>query len=329
MAYGVANISTRTPMTTQTPIRMASVSKSITAVGVLMLAQAGKVSLDKPIATYVPRYTLHGEKITVRQLLAMSSGIPGRDHGDPVLHGDGAITTDKFFAELNELPLYAEPGKSFDYANVGYYLLAQLIQNVSGMSYAEYVQKKMFAPAGMRHSYSDAGTADPALAVGYVHRTPNDPFLQCAPPDWSGELGAGSIISTPSDIVRFDIALMNGTLLDAAHRAELFAPATKVGPKTRYALGWFVTESGMIQHPGDFSITSTINVIYPDGTFVAEAANASNLGPEFDRTYFANQMQNAYGTTPFPLGKPGTASLLEMIKPFTTCAELDKQLFGA
>ena len=329
MAYGFANLAHRTSLTAQTPMRFASVSKSITAVAVLMLDQSGKISIDRPIITYVPQYTSHGSNITVRHLLSMSSGIPGRNHNDPILHGDGAITPAKFFTELNALKLYAKPGTTFDYSNVGYYLLAQLVQNVSGQSFARYLERKIFTPAGMTHSYSDVGTRDPSLALGYVHRTPNDPFLQCPAPDWSGELGAGGVISTPADVVRFDMAVMNGTLLDAAHRAMMLEPAISAGGGLRYALGWFVYPNGIIQHQGDFTIAQTINVLYPDGTFVAEAANAADLGPDFDRTYFATQAQNAYGAAPFPLGTPNPPSLLGMIGPFSSCRQLDKMLYGA
>lgn len=328
IAYGYANLAQRTPLTVQTPMRFASVSKSITAVAVLMLDQAGKISIDKPVIAYVPQYRLHGSQITVRQLLAMSSGIPGRNHNDPILHGDGSMTPARFFTELNALPLYAKPGTSFDYSNVGYYLLAQLVQNVSGQSFAQYLEQEIFVPAGMTNSYSDTGARDPSLAIGYVHRTPSDPFLHCPAPDWSGELGAGSVISTPADIVRFDIAAMNGKLLDATHRAEMFHPAISVGGGVHYALGWFVYPNGTIQHQGDFTIAQTINALFPDGTFVAEAANAADLGPDFDRTHFATLVQNNYGTKPFPLGTPNPPSLLSAIGAFSSCDQLDRILYG-
>lgn len=327
-AYGSADLARRIPLTTKTRMRFASVSKSITAVAVLMLDQAGKIDIDKPVITYVPQYTSRGSGITVRQLLAMSSGIPGRDHGDPILHGDGAMTPARFFKELNALKLYARPGTHFDYSNVGYYLLAQLVQNVSGKTFARYLKQHVFTPAGMTESYSDVGAPDPSLALGYVHRTPGDPFLHCRAPDWSGEVGAGSVIATPADIVRFDIAVMNGTLLDAAHRKEMFTPTTPIAGGVSYGLGWFVYPNGIIQHQGDFTIAQTINALYPDGTFVVEAANAADLGPDFDRTYFATQAQNRYGSKPFPLGKPNAPSLLGLIGPFSNCEQLDRILYG-
>lgn len=153
----------------------------------------------------------------------------------------------------------------------------------------------------MTQTYSDEGTAGPTLALGYVHRLSQDPFFQRGAPDWSGELGAGGVISTPSDLVRFDSALFNGTLLDAAHRKEMFAPAFPLPGGASMALGWFVQPNGVAFHEGDFTIAAAINAIFPDGTYVAEASNAAVLSPDFDRGYFTRQVQNVYGTQPIAL----------------------------
>jgi D-alanyl-D-alanine carboxypeptidase len=327
-AGGDANISSSIAMTPDTPLRVASVSKSITAAAILMLDQAGTISIDKPVSTYVPQFTSNGANITLRQLLAHISGIPGRNHGDPILHGDGPITPEQFFTKLNATPLYAKPGAQWDYANENYYLLAQVVQNVGHAGFASWLKQHIFIPAGMTQTYSDEGAPDPALALGYVHRLPQDPFLQCAPPAWSGELGAGGVISTPSDLVRFDIALFNGTLLDAAHRKEMLAPAFPLPGGASMALGWFVLPNGVAFHEGDFTIAAAINAIFPDGTYVAEVSNAAALGPNFDRGYFTRQVQNMYGTAPVALGTPNPPSLLSMIGPFSTCAQLDTMLFG-
>lgn len=108
-ALGHANIAESITMTPQTPMRVASVSKSITAVAILMLDQTGAISIDKPVSTYVPQFTSNSAKITIRQLLA-HSGIPGRNHGDLILHGEGPVTQAQFFSKLNATPLYAAPG---------------------------------------------------------------------------------------------------------------------------------------------------------------------------------------------------------------------------
>ncbi len=324
-AYGSADVARHIAMTAATPIRLASVSKSVTAVAVRLLDQKGLISIDKPVSTYVPRY-MYGSRMTVRELLDHTSGIPGRAHGDPILHGNGAITTDEFFAKANATPLYAKPGTTFDYSNENYYLLATIVQNASGMKFGDFLQKYLFAPAGMTSTYSDDGRSNPKLALGYVHRRKTDPLLQCPGPDPSNVFGAGGLIGTPTDLVRLDMALLGGKILDAKHLAEMFKPAVAVGG-VHYALGWFVYPDGTILHEGDFTVTSAINAIFPDHIVVAEAANAADLGPDFDRAYFARQLQNAYGTTPIALGTSNPTSLLSLIAPFKTCAGLDKNLF--
>lgn len=326
-AYGYANVAARTPMTPDTPLHVASVSKSITAVAVMQLVQSGRVSLDAPVSTYVPEFK-DGAKISVRQLLDQSSGIPGHAHNDPIIHGDDAISASEFFRKLNATPLFAAPGTKWEYANENYYLAATIVQNVSHRSLASYLHDRIFVPAHMAHTYSSDGRADSSVALGYVHRTPNDPFLQCPSPDWSNVLGGGGVISTPGDIVRFDIALFDGTLLDKRHRYEMIAPAFPIAGQVSYALGWFVQPGTLLWHDGDFTTATAINAVFPDGTFVVEVANGANLGPDFDRMYVARQLQNAYGTTPVALGTPNPGSMLEKIGPFTSCGQIQQMLFA-
>ncbi|MCJ0763825.1 serine hydrolase domain-containing protein [Variovorax terrae] len=327
-AAGWADLGKRVPLTADSPMRMASVSKSVTAVAILMLDQAGKVSLDAPVGTYVPEYTAHGHEITLRQLLSHTSGIGGHDHGDPVIHGDGPITEAQFFARLNALALYAVPGKSWDYSNENYYLLAKVVERVSGLTFADWLNRNVFQPAGMTvRSYADEGQANPAVPLGYVHRLKTDPFIQCPAPDWSGMVGGGGIIATPGDMVRFDVAVFGGKLLDAAHRAEMVRTVADLGGGLGYALGWFTYPQGIVKHDGDFTTATTSNTIFPDGTFVVQAANGADLAPDFDRLYFATQVQNLYGKTPLPLGKPNPASLLHLFGPFTTCQQMDDMLY--
>jgi CubicO group peptidase (beta-lactamase class C family) len=336
LAYGSANLASGTRLTTTTPMRMASISKSITAAAILMLDQAGAISIDKPVITYVPQFTSNGANITLRQLLNQSSGIPGHDAGDPILHGDGPITQEQFFEKLNtwfETKPYPTPGTHWDYSNANYYLLADVVQNVTGQTLAAWLQQNIFTPAGMTSTYADMGQAMPAPALppplGYTHWSSSNPFIQCPAPDWSGELGAGGIISTPSDIVRFDIALFNGTLMDATHRQEMLAPSFPVANGVSYAFGWFTLPNVLTWHDGDFTTVAATNVVFPDGTFVVEAANGADISPDFDRMYLARQLQNLYGVNPVALGSPHPPDLRGTIGPFTTCAQLDTELFGS
>ncbi len=325
-ASGYADIATKTPMTPDTPLHVASVSKSITATALMQLVQAGKVSLDAPVSVYLPNF-VNGSKISVRQILDHTSGIPGHGHKDPIIHGDGAITTDEVFRKLNATPLFAAPGTTFEYANENYYLAAMIVQKVAGEPFATYLQNHIFGPAHMTHSYSSDGRKDSNVALGYVHRMKSDPFLRCPSPHWSNVLGGGGVITTPSDIVRFDIALYNGTLLDKRYLNEMTSPAVRISGNVSYGLGWFVQPGVLLWHGGDFTTASAINAIFPDGTFVVAIANGADLAPDFDRFYFARQLQNAYGSVPVALGTPHPPSMLDTFGPFTRCDELFDMLF--
>ena len=328
-AYGLAQLPGRVPITPSTQIRMASVSKSLTAAAILMLDQSGQISLNATVATYVPQYTRAGSLITVKQLLNQTSGIPGHAHGDPIMHGEGPYPPEVFFPKLNATPLYATPGTSFDYANENFYLLATIVQNVSGKSFAGFMNDNIFAPTGMLSTYSDDGRSNPQLATGYLHRTASDPFLACPAPDWTQMLGGGGIISTPSDIARFDVALLAHKYFDAAHLALMFAPSAPVGGPVSYGLGWFVYPQSLILHEGDFAIASAINAIYPDGTVVVEAANAADLAPDFDRVYLyhANCKTN---TEPrrFRWAPNNPPSLLGLVGPFSNCDQFNDAFFS-
>jgi len=326
-AYGYANLAAQTPMTPDTPLHIASVSKSITATAVMQLVQSGKVSLDAPVSTYVPDFK-NGAKITVRQLLDQTSGIPGHSHKDPIIHGDDAISEHEVLRKLNATPLFAAPGTTWEYANENYYLAAMIVRNVAHQSFASYLQAHVFGPAHMSHSYSSDGRKDSNVALGYVHRTTSDPFLACPSPDWSNVIGGGGIISTPSDVVRFDIALYNGTLLDKRHLAEMTSPAAPISGKVSYGFGWFVQPGVLLWHEGDFTTAGAINAIFPDGTFVVEVTNGAVMGPDFDRFYFARQLQNAYGETPVALGTPHPPSMLDTFGPFSRCDQLFEMLFS-
>ena len=219
----------------------------------------------------MPQYTSAGSLIKpVKQLLNQTSGIPGHDHHDPIMHGEGAYPPDLFFAKLNATPLYATPGTSFDYANENFYLLATIVQNVSGKSFRrlharQHLRTGRHAVDVLRRRPQQCATSCHGLSAPHGKRSVSSPVpLPIGRRCWAG----GGIISTPSDIARFDIALLAHIYFDAAHLALMFAPSAPVG-SVSYGLGWFVfPQKSLILHEGDFAVTSAINAIYPDGTVV-------------------------------------------------------------
>lgn len=155
-----------TPIDADTPFQIGSLTKSFTALAIVQLAAAGKLELDAPVENYLPGFRAAGTgpaaPITVRHLLNQTSGIP-------VSAGFGSGSRDDRVAQLHALASdhrAAAPGTAFEYSNANYELLGLIVEQVSGVSYAEQVQGAIFAPLGMSHS-----DVDPAAAVkrGLAH----------------------------------------------------------------------------------------------------------------------------------------------------------------
>jgi len=180
----------------------------------------------------------------------------------------------------------------------------------------------------MTATYEGDGRLNPNVALGYVKRLKSDPFLHCPSPDWSNVIGGGGVIGTATDLARFDVALRNGTLLDAAHYATMTTLQFTLGGTAGYAMGWFVVPGTLVWHEGDFTTASAENAIFPDGTAVVELMNGSEIAGDLDRLYLARQLQNAYGSTPVALGTPNAPPATPPFGPFSTCAQLDAAVYG-
>ncbi|HEX6097914.1 MAG TPA: serine hydrolase domain-containing protein [Thermoanaerobaculia bacterium] len=219
-AYGMASRRYEVPNKTTTRFNVGSITKDFTKVAIGQLAQAGKLKLDAPIATYLPDYPNKdvASKITVQQLVDHRSGL-------------GDIFTPRYWernaAQFRTLksyidffasdPLHFEPGKGQRYSNYGYTVLGAIVEAVSGESYFDYVRKHVFEPAGM----SGSGFFAPQeivrdLAMGHTMRGANGPLSQAAEnTNLRAPIPAGGSQSTARDLLAFDRALRAGKLLDA------------------------------------------------------------------------------------------------------------------
>ncbi|HML48005.1 MAG TPA: serine hydrolase domain-containing protein, partial [Clostridia bacterium] len=169
--YGRADDTGRA-VTPQTPFLIGSVSKSITAMAVMQLVEAGRIGLDDPVQTYLPGFALADERasgaITVRMLLNHTSGIPEQaEFQVATLRGDDE-TMGELIAKFKAIRPIGQPGARFAYGNANYIILGALIEQVSGMTYDAYIRQYIFEPLEMRHSYASAvDAAKDGLATGY------------------------------------------------------------------------------------------------------------------------------------------------------------------
>ena len=258
--YGMADLENLVPAKAATVYRIASVSKSVTAVAALQLAESGKLDLDAPIQKYVPSFPTKQYPITSRQLLAHLSGIR---HYKP---GEGE-RTDRFESLTDALrifkddPLEHEPGTRFTYSTFAYTLLGAVIEGASGMSFMDYLREAVFKPAGMQHTQADDLYAIIAnRAAGYAPRIYgrfNGDLRNAALMDSSYKIPGGGLLSTAEDLARFAIAVQNGVLIKPETFAQLSkSQKTRDGQETAYSYGWYIDRregrqpDGSIWHGG-------------------------------------------------------------------------------
>jgi CubicO group peptidase (beta-lactamase class C family) len=287
-SFGYANFENKKSNTDSTLFTLASISKTFTAVAVLQLQEKGKLKLDDLFKKYFPDFPF--ENITIRQLLSHTSGLPDME---AVLDSLVNKQPDKIFTNadiLQALKIYAthhsllfQPGESWRYSNVGFQLLAILVEKTSKQPFAMYVKKNIFQPAGMKNSYVQTNlsqTQESNRTVNYQYNNHFEMRLQKMDTlkDWkewtynlTGLYGSNNVVSNSIDLLNYDKALYNGTLLKQASLEEAFTPAklnngenNKAVAGTSCGLGWFIftdTSNGkIVWHSGSNPGVTTLFV---------------------------------------------------------------------
>lgn len=239
--YGLANVEHRAQITPDTVFRIASMTKQFTAVAILMLMEQGRLSLDDGVAKYLPDYP-EGRRITIRHLLTHTSGIWDYVRLEEIRRGMRRdVSVDELIDLFKDKPLAFEPGERKAYSNSGYTLLGVIIEKVSGRSYAEFLQKNIFEPAGMHSSTTD--THDkiiPHRAAGYVRRNSelcNAPFISMTEP-----FANGNIVSSVNDLFRWNEALFHGLIEPETLKLALTPTTLNDGSVTDSACGFGISQ---------------------------------------------------------------------------------------
>lgn len=272
-AWGHADREKGTATTVETRFRMGSMNKMFTAIAVLQLIEAGKLGLNDPILKYLPDYPNRdlASKVTVRNLLTHTGGT-GDIFGEPFWKNRLSLREHRDYVRLYGSRDQLAGG--FIYSNYGYVLLGVLIEKVSGISYYDYVEKNIFAPAGMASTGSlpEVETV-PNRAPGYRRRQGTWVSNADTLP-WRGT-AAGGGYSTVGDLLRFAQALEAGKLVSKAMVAE----ATRMQER-RSGYGFFSRGTGPLRHYGHEGGAPGMNGelrIYPELGYVVAAL--SNLDP--------------------------------------------------
>ena len=268
-AYGLANVETSSSVELDSVFELASVTKPITGVAVMMLVQEGKIRLDDSIDKYLNDTPEAWHEITIRQLLSHTSGL--REYGLVKCEGSELldISTKQQFEDLVKSALLFPPGTGTQYSDPGYFLLGMIIEKTSGQKYRDFLQGRIFGPLGMtRTSVLDQSAIIPKRVSSYTLR---DGHFKNARRAWQHELPSSyGIWSTVGDMAKFDAALSSGALVKTETLEQMWTPTTLKNHETAlidgmpYGLGWFVTSAAghrVVAHPG---WTGTFYLKYPD-----------------------------------------------------------------
>jgi CubicO group peptidase (beta-lactamase class C family) len=285
-------------MTPQTPMYIGSQSKSITGMALAQLIEQGKVNLNDPVIDYIPWFGVADpdatKKITISDLVYHKSGLS--EEGYTTIVPDNA-SLEEGIRSLSTATLTAPIGTKFQYFNMGYCVLMQVIENVSGQKYAEYIQEHIFTPLGMTQSYTDpiSARAD-GLSQGYSRFFG---FTLAWPQPHVGyQLGDGYIISTAEDLAHYVIAMNNRgsyqdeSLLSPEMLKRMFMSING------YGMGWFIMPDH-INHGGANETFKTYVDLYPSrGLGIVLLINQGYM-----LDHFISADQVFYGVQSIALGK--------------------------
>lgn len=274
-SLGIANMETNTSVTNESVYQLASLTKPFTALCIMKLVEQGKIDLENSITKYIDSLPEEYKPITVKHLLTHTGGFPDQVNlvydNSPVMD----ISTKKQLEIILEVPLLFPAGESCSYADPGYFLLGMIIENVSGLKYNTYLEQKIFKPLGMEHTLVENRWEIIENRVApykfYKNRIINGRR------DYQHELPSHfGILSTISDLIKWDIAIRDNSIISSSSLKKTWTPATLNNGNDaltwgiNYGYGWML---GNIQgekyaEHGGFSGTHLLHFIDKDLTVI-------------------------------------------------------------
>lgn len=266
--YGLADLETKSPVTERTNFRLASLTKGFTAMAVMLLVADGRLRLDDRVGDILSDFPAYGRDIRLRHLLSHTSGL--RAYEDFVPDSSTRHVKDRDVLALLRRTdkLLFPPGSMFRYGDSGYAILALVVETVSGQSFARFLHDRIFARLGMKSTmaWEPGGPAVPNRALGYA--ATRSGFGLSDHSNTSTVLGDGGIYSSVRDLVAWNRALDEHTLIDARLQRLAWTPAElNDRRKTHYGFGWFVERDptgSFVFHRGDTSGFNNFIVKYLD-----------------------------------------------------------------
>jgi CubicO group peptidase (beta-lactamase class C family) len=235
--YGAKSTDSNQPPDENTVFYIGSLSKAITAVGAMMLVDKGKLNLDDPASRYMPDLPRNWSRITVRQFMTHTSGIPDL----PKRQKKQEDTIQQAFKLAAGLPMSFDPGTKEQYNNFNFAVIGRLIEEISGQSYSDYMRENLFGPLGMNHTGGGILARFPNHATGYngVRGNIKPGVFDVQEFGWP----SGGLATTLPDLLKLDEALRSGRLMKQSTFQQMITK-TDVGSGTP---GWFTHDAGGVK----------------------------------------------------------------------------------
>ncbi|MCX8532409.1 serine hydrolase domain-containing protein [Chryseobacterium luquanense] len=252
-SFGVADYESKRLLNNTTIFELASVSKQFTAMGIVLLEKQGKLKYDDPISKYIPELSFY-KNITVRNLLNHTGGLSDYinlfsknwDKKKIATNNDIISEFAKYKPEIN-----FQPNEKYEYSNTGYALLGYIIEKVSGQTFGDYLETKIFKPLGMKNTFVYRSRFQPKVVENYAKGFIENDFVFIVSPDVLGKsylsyyldgiVGYGMVNSTTDDLLKWDRSLYTDKLVNEKDKSIIFQGAKlNNGKLTDYGFGWQV-----------------------------------------------------------------------------------------
>jgi CubicO group peptidase (beta-lactamase class C family) len=262
-SYGLADVEGNVAATPETNFRLASVTKQFTATAILLLMQDGKLTLDDRVRKWLPSLPAALDSVTITHLLTHTSGIV--DYEDVMPKGTTVQVHDADVLRLLESQdsTYFKPGSKYQYSNSGYSLLSLIVERASGMSFARFLNERIFVPLGMTHTVAHQEGISTVANRAFGYTMKDGKWTRKDQSTTSAVLGDGGIYSSIDDLAKWDAALYDSRLLNDASRNLAFSPHIATDqPDVKYGFGWRISGE-TLWHSGETSGFRNVIVRYP------------------------------------------------------------------
>ena len=282
--YGYADLNRKVEATEHTVYQVGSITKQFTALAVMILVEQDKVNLNDIMLDYLPNYPQRDHKVTIDQLLNHTSGIKSYTDIEKFWEiSERDLSREEIVDLFSSEPVEFSPGENYQYNNSGYYLLGLIIENVSGISYADFLKENVWQSLEMFDTHY-LGKTEPIknIATGYDHK--DNEFVLARPLGMDNPFSGGSLGSSVLDLLKWQTALNEDQLISRQSYNKMIEPGLLTGGKhTTYGYGFFMSNLNghrKIEHGGTINGFRAQLSTYPDDGLTVTVLCNHNSAPQ-------------------------------------------------